>query len=187
MTATTTLNTSTTTATSTRTKLSPMARLAYVSGVALLLVAPAAGATSTHILRTTATYKLTLDVGPVETMYTQAELKAKHPTRGEVMVGGSMAMGDMSMSGANRHLEVHVASRSTGKVVTNAQPAIVLTDTTSMGRMTMAQKVNAMAMQGIGEGIADLHYGDNVKLTAGHVYKVVVTVKGEKATFSFTA
>jgi hypothetical protein len=104
------------------------------------------------------------------------------------MVGNdSMSMGGMSMSAANRHLEVHVASRRTDKVVTNVRPTITLTDTSAMGGMAMSDKVNAMAMQGIGEGVADLHYGDNVKLTAGHVYKVVVTVKGEKATFSFKA
>ena len=34
---------------------------------------------------------------------------------------------------------------------------------------------------------ADLHCGDNVKLTAGHMYKVLVEVKGEKATFTFKA
>ena len=69
----------------------------------------------------------------------------------------------------------------------NRPPTITLTDTSAMGGMAMSDKVNAMAMQGIGEGVADLHYGDNVKLTAGHVYEVVVTVKGEKATFSFKA
>ena len=90
----------------------------------------------------------------------------------------------MSMDGANRHLEVHVSSRATGKVVPNAQPAITLTDTSGM---PMSQDVNAMAMQGIGAGIADRHYGDNVKLTAGHMYKVLVKVKGEKATFTFKA
>ena len=37
------------------------------------------------------------------------------------------------------------------------------------------------------EGMSDLHYGNNVKLTAGHMYKVVATVKGEKATFTFRA
>ena len=51
----------------------------------------------------------------------------------------------------------------------------------------MSQDVNAMAMQGIGAGIADRHYGDNVKLTAGHTYEVLVKVKGEKATFTFKA
>jgi len=160
-------------------------RFVCVAGAALLIVSTAAAAV---IIRTatTATYRLTLHVGPVEAMYTQAEVKAKHPASGEVMVG-STSMGGMSMGAANRHLEVHVAARATGKVVTNASPTIMLTDTTPMGGMGKTEKVNAMAMEGIGEGVADLHYGDNVKLAAGHMYEVVVTVKGEKATFSFKA
>jgi hypothetical protein len=149
----------------------------------LLFAGPALGALITR-RATTATYRLTLTVGPKEAMYTAAEVKAKHPTDGEVMVGDSMDMGGMSAGAANRHLEVHVASRATGKAVTNATPSITLAET---GGTAMPAKVNAMAMEGIGEGIADLHYGDNVELTAGHVYKVVVTVKGEKATFSFKA
>jgi hypothetical protein len=163
-----------------------MLRLAAAVVAAALLAAPALGAVITRTA-TTPTYKLTLSVGPVEKMYTAAEVRAKHPTDGEVMVGDSMNMGGMSTGGANRHLEVHVASRATGKVAANVQPAITLTDTSDMGGMAMSEKVNAMAMQGIGEGVADLHYGDNVKLTAGHMYKVAVKVKGEKATFTFKA
>lgn len=163
-----------------------MVRVTLVLATALFLAGPAAGAPIT-LRATTATYKLTLTVGPKEAMYTEAEVKAKHPKSGEVMVGSSMDMGGMSMGSANRHLEVHIASRATGKVVTNANPSIALTDTSAMGGMAMSEKVNAMAMQGIDEGVADLHYGDNVKLAAGHKYKVVVTVKGEKASFSFKA
>jgi hypothetical protein len=171
---------------STRTKLVGMRRLACILGALLILAAPASAALITRHA-TTATYKLTLSVGPFEKMYTADEVQMKHPTDGEVMVGHAMTMEGMSMDAANRHLEVHVVSRRTGKVVTTVRPTLMLTDTTAMGGMAMAEKVNAMAMQGIGEGIADRHYGDNVKLTAGHVYKVVVTVKGEKATFSFRA
>lgn len=160
-----------------------MLRLAAVLGAAALLAAPAWSALITRTA-TTPTYKLTLTVGPVEKMYTVEDVKAKHPIDGEVMVGHSMSMGGMSMDGANRHLEVHVSSRATGKVVPNAQPAITLTDTSGMA---MSQDVNAMAMQGIGAGIADRHYGDNVKLTVRHMYKVLVKVKGEKATFTFKA
>jgi hypothetical protein len=163
-----------------------VARLAAVLGAVLLLAGPAFGALITR-RATTATYALTLTVGPKEAMYTAAQVKARHPTDGEMMVGDSMSMGGMSMGDANRHLELHVATRATGKVVTNARPSITLTDASGMSGMAMSEKVNAMAMQGIGQGIADLHYGDNVKLTVGHVYKVVVTVKGEKATFSFKA
>jgi len=171
---------------STRTKLVAMRRLACILGAVLLLAAPASAALITRHA-TTATYKLTLSVGPLEKMYTADEVQTKHLTDGEVMVGHAMTMEGMSMHAANRHLEVHVVSRTTGKVVTNVRPTIMLTDTSAMGGTAMAEKVNAMAMQGIGEGIADRHYGDNVKLTAGHLYKVVVTVKGEKATFSFKA
>ena len=95
--------------------------------------------------------------------------------------------GPSRVSGTIETDEVHVASRGTGKVVPDAQPAIALTDTSGMSGMAMSEKVNATAMQGIGEGIADRHYGDNVKLTAGHMYKVLVKVKGEKATFTFKA
>ena len=162
-----------------------MPRLVCALGAALLLAAPAFGASITRHA-TTASYRLTLAVGPTEAMYTAAEVKAKHPKSGEVMVGDAMSTGGMSMKGVNRHLEVHLVSRKTGKVVADAKPAIVLDDESGMG-MGMNEKVNAMAMEGIGAGVADLHYGDNVKLTAGHVYKVVVTVWGEKATFSFKA
>jgi hypothetical protein len=161
-------------------------RLACILGAVLLLAAPASAALITRHAAT-ASYKLTLSVGPVEKMYTADEVKMKHPTSGEVMAGHAMTMEGMSMDAPSRHLEVHVVLRTTGKVVTNVRPTITLTDTSAMGGMAMSEKVNAMAMQGIGEGIADLHYGDNVKLTAGHVYKVVVTVKGEKATFSIRA
>ena len=136
------------------------------------------------MLRTTASYHLWLTIGPAEAMYTQAEVKAKHPASGEVMVGASTSVGSMSMGGANRHLEIKITTRAGDRVVTGVTPSIALTDTTGMA---MAEKVNAMAMEGIGRGVADLHYGDNVKLAAGHVYKVVVSVKGERATFTFKA
>ena len=159
-----------------------MLRLACVSAAALVLAGPAAAATITKNA-TTKSYKLTLVVGPTETMYTAAQVKAKHPKTGEVVVG-SMGMGSMAMGGANRHLEVHVYSKGSGKVAKSAVPAMTLTDTTGMA---MPEKIDAMAMQGIVEGPSDLHYGNNVTLTAGHDYKVVVTVKGEKASFTFRA
>ena len=160
-----------------------MLRLACVSAAALVLAGPAAAATITKNA-TTKSYKLALVVGPTETMYTAAEVKAKHPKSGEVMVGSSMDMGGSNMGSANRHLEVHVYSKGSGKVAKGAVPAMTLTDTTGMA---MPEKIDAMAMQDIVEGPSDLHYGNNVTLTAGHDYKVVVTVKGEKASFTFRA
>ena len=38
-------------------------------------------------------------------------------------------------------------------------------------------------MEGIGKGLADLHYGNNIQMSAGHSYTVKVNIKGETATF----
>ena len=38
-------------------------------------------------------------------------------------------------------------------------------------------------MEGIGEGVADLHYGNNVAMPARHRFVVIVTWKHERATF----
>jgi hypothetical protein len=158
-----------------------------VLGAALLLAVPASAAGDVHVLRTTASYHLMLSVGPKETMYTAAEVKAKHPTSGEVMLDDGMSMGGMAMGAGNRHLEVQVKSRTTNRVLSLMPSSIMLTDTSAMSGMAMGDKVHVMAMYGIGQGMSDLHYGNNVKLTAGHKYKVTATVKGEKASFTFRA
>jgi hypothetical protein len=163
-----------------------MARLASVLGAAVLVAVPASAASYVHVLRQTASYNLMLSVGSKETMYTTAEVAAKHPTSGEVMLDDGMSMGGMSMGPGNRHLEVQVKSRQTGKLLSLA-PTVTLSDTTAMSGMAMTDKLHVMAMYGIQEGRSDLHYGNNVSLTAGHTYKVVVTVKGEKASFTFRA
>jgi hypothetical protein len=182
----------------------------------------------------TARYKMVLDVNPTETMYTQAQVAAQHPTTGEVMLRGQMngmsgtgnsssttmmgtattmghapmsttstsPMGHSSMTtsttvmgntsttgmggtgGANeRHLEVHVCSRSTGKVVQNAQPTITVVDHAGTG---MTDHVSVAEMEGIGATVADLHYGNNVTMPAMHRYTVTVVLNGEKAAFDIT-
>jgi hypothetical protein len=120
-------------------------------------------------------------------MYTQAQVKTMHPRSGEVIVGGSMSGGGMSMGKGTRHLELHIRSRATGKVVTDVMPTIRIQDKTAMAGMNMTVKVPVMAMEGVGEGTADLHYGNNVQLTAGHNYVVVATVDKQPATFTFRA
>jgi hypothetical protein len=162
-------------------------RIGCVLGATLLLAVPASAAVSIHVVRLTASYSLTLSVGPKETMYTAAEVKAKHPTSGEVMLDDSMSTGGMSMGAGNRHLEVQVKSRKTNKVLSLMPSSITFTDTSAMSSMATPDKLHVVAMYGVEEGMAELHYGNNVKLTAGHMYKVVVTVKGEKATFNFKA
>ena len=158
--------------------------LLAASALALVLATTAAAATITKHA-TTKSYLLTLDVGPGESMYTQAQVKSMHPKSGEVMLGSGAMAGSMAMAGGNeRHLEVHVTSRTTGKVVTNVTPQISVVDKTAM---TMTTKLHVVAMEGIGAGTSDVHYGNNVSVTRGHVYDVTVIVRGETARFQFTA
>ena len=130
----------------------------------------------------TAHYRLELQIGPTEKMFTPAEVAAQHATEGEVMVGGkmSMAMGGMSMAmGETRHLEVHVYSLDKGKVVTNAHVAIAVTDTSSK----KVEDVATAKMYGIKGGPSDTHYGNNVSLPP-RSYGIAVTVNGERAEFT---
>ena len=85
------------------------------------------------------------------------------------------------MGGSARHLEVHIRSRASGKVVVGARPAISALDTTA--KNAMAIKVPVAEMQGVMEGAADLHYGNNVDLAPGHVYRVAITLNSERALF----
>ena len=163
-----------------------MKRVASLLAVAALLTATVASAATITREAKTKSYALTLTIGPLEKMYTQAQVKAMHPKTGEMMMDGSMGSG-MSMGKGTRHLEVHIHSRATGEMVTNVRPTIGLHDKTAMSGMNMTVKVPVMAMTGVHEGMSDLHYGNNVPLTTGHVYEVVVTVNKETATFTFRA
>ena len=155
--------------------------------VALVAVSAAQAASITRSA-TTESYKLSLAVGPNETMYTQAQAKSMHLKSGEVMIGSTSMAPSMAMKGQNlRHLELQVRSRATGAVVTNVTPQMTLTDTSGTGMSMSGTKVDAMAMQGIGKGLADRHYGNNVSLKLGDSYKLNVVVHGEKASFTFKA
>jgi hypothetical protein len=96
------------------------------------------------------------------------------------MVMGSMG-GGMSMGGSQRHVEVHITNRPTGKVVAGVHPSISAIDTGAMN--AMAIKVPIAAMEGVLAGASDMHYGNNVKLIAGHTYKVTIILNGERASF----
>ena len=123
-----------------------------------------------------------LAIGPMETMYSKSEAASKHPSSGEVMLGG--AMSNVSGPAASvRHLEVHICSSDGSQVVQNAAPSITLTDTTANGA---PQSLPVAVMQGVGQGASDLHYGNNVSMPAGHTYLVVVSAGADRAGFSFT-
>ena len=160
-------------------------------GVALMsagLLVPSALAAGTGTqspqTKSTRSYVFKLSIGMAERMWTQAQVRSKHPKTGEVMVMGSMG-GAMSMGGSARHVEVHITARATGKVVMGAHPTINAIDTNVKNAMMI--KVPVAAMQGVISGAADLHYGNNVELVAGHIYRVTMTLKGEQTTFQMKA
>ncbi len=135
-------------------------------------------------------YRMVLDVGPREAMYTPAQVQAHHPRNGEVMLRGQMGnmgnmgkmgkMGNMGSSASTRHLEVHICNRSTGKVATNLQPVITLVDNSAAN---MTNRVPSATMQGTTSGAADLHYGNNVIMPASRRFTVTVAVGDQHATF----
>lgn len=133
----------------------------------------------------TAHYRVTLQIGPMEKMYSEADAAKMHPTSGEVMVGGAMAMGGMNMTGSmamdTRHLEVHVMDRATGKVVTTAKCQIMVTNEATK----KSEMVPVAMMYGVKEGPSDWHYGNNVSMPPGS-YTVAVTIYDESATFHVT-
>jgi hypothetical protein len=126
-------------------------------------------------------YKLTLDIGPLEVMYTAAQIKKLHPKSGEIMISGTMVMGMGMGPMPNHHLELHVFSRQTGAVVTKAMVAITIY--TAKGKLV--EKVPIAVMRGIKSGASDTHFGNNVALKDGK-YMVKAQVEHTTATFMVT-
>ncbi|HKV45136.1 MAG TPA: hypothetical protein VJT32_10755 [bacterium] len=134
----------------------------------------------------TAHYILVLQIGPEEKMYSKAEAAKLHPASGEVMVGGAMAAMPMAgMSMDTRHLELHVLSRATGRVVTDARCSITVTGHATAVSAGKTSAVPVGTMYGAAAGPADWHYGSNVQMPAGS-YTVAAVVNGERATFHVT-
>ena len=172
-------------------------RILAISAVAFALAALAltttAGASRVAVgckaeaevrIAATASYRFALRVGMPERMYTPAQARKMHPKQGEVMLRGSMSMGGMAMGGSMRHLEVQICAKTANAVITNANPTIVVVDTTAHG---MPMKVPIAVMEGIGKGVADLHYGNNVTMPAGHRFTITVTLKGQRAILHATS
>jgi hypothetical protein len=155
------------------------------------VIALAAAARADDILKLeneTQRYRLVLQIGSAETMYTAAEAKAKHPTSGEIMLSGKMAgmpamdhtvPGMMPVPQA-RHVELHIYARDTGKPVAEARVSITLT-----GADKKRHAVPMARMYGVAEGLEDVHFGNNMAISAGS-YTVDATVNGEPAHFAVT-
>jgi hypothetical protein len=163
--------------------LAALVALAAFAGTAQ--AAPAASSCSSGTVVKTASYVFALSIGPVETMYTPAQVRAQHPRSGEVMLKGQLTAGMAGMTmptTGQKHLEVHICTRG-GAVVKGASPHIVVSDPVSK---QMAVAVPVAVMEGVNEGASDLHYGNNVTLTAGHRITVKVTLDGQAAVFHAT-
>ncbi len=135
----------------------------------------------------TSSYNLTLEVGPLQPMYTPAEVSAQHPKAGEVMFSGQMVMPPgmanmASMAGMSApgwyHLEAHFFDKTSGYPVRGLDPVITVTNTGS----GQAQTLPIVTMQGINEGSRDFHYGNNIQLPKGP-YHVTATTEGQTGAF----
>jgi hypothetical protein len=127
-------------------------------------------------------YVFALLVGPAENMYMPYQVRASHPKHGEVMLRGHMTTDIAMLSGGPvRHLELQICARRTRAVVTNASPKIVLHDLTKHKAVSLPVAV----MEGIGEGVADLHYGNNVAIPRRHRFTITVSWRTDRAIFHF--
>ena len=139
----------------------------------------------------TADYRLELNVGTPEKMYSKAEAEMMKLTAGEIMVGGTMAGGMPGMSagssatmapmGAMRHLELHIYDKASGNAVRGASVHITVRNAAGGKSMTVPIAV----MYGISEGKKDWHYGNDVDMPPGR-YVVDVSANGEKAQLTVT-
>lgn len=161
-----------------------------VALVALLFVSAApAPSAPVSLTKTSPHYRIELDIGTPERMYSPAETARLHPKSGEIMLSGTMTsmnmegmvMGGMPMSRTVwRHLEVHVLSLQKEIPVRNINVAIVVTDLTT----NRSQPVPIAVMYGLREGKADWHYGNNVLMPLARC-RVAVSVNGEHVSFQF--
>jgi hypothetical protein len=140
-------------------------------------------------LGSTSSWNLSLEVGPLQPMYTPAQLSSQHPKAGEVMFSGQMVMPPgmanmVSMAGMSApgwyHLEVHFYDKTSGLPVKGLDPVISVTNA-STGK---AQTVPIVTMQGINEGARDFHYGNNIQLPQGQ-YHATATANGQTGAFDF--
>lgn len=120
-------------------------------------------------------YIVVLVTGPPE-----ATAGASAASAGEVVLSGALTTA--SGPGAT-HLELHICDRATGAVVTNLHPVVTLRNTsTDSPDVTLPVAV----MEGSGQGVNDLHYGNNVLLQGGDAYAITVRIAaGDEVTLHY--
>jgi hypothetical protein len=132
-----------------------------------------------HATETTGRHIFGLSVTGPEVVHTRAEVKARHIEHGgDVLLSGRLATTRVSPTGTPRHFELHVCDAHSGKVLVHLHPSMAVADTTLASK---PKRIAVATMEGTGEGLNDLHYGDEVVLVSGHSYAVTVTVGSDQA------
>lgn len=125
-------------------------------------------------------YRFILTLGEIPMMLNATQVKGA--TSGEVtvnlngMISNGMNMG-MGMK-ANRHLELIVIERRTGKRITNVMPSVTVKN--AAGKVVPLDSV--MQMYDVTKGRSDLHFGTNLNMANGR-HTVRVSFKGETVVF----
>lgn len=90
----------------------------------------------------------------------------------DVVVSGTLA----AVGGAGAtHIALHICQRSTGAVATGLHPDVTVRNATA-GTSPVAMPV--AVLEGKGQGVNDLHYGNNVGLKPGDIYTITVHIDG---------
>jgi hypothetical protein len=139
---------------------------------------------------TTSSWNLSLEVGPLQPMFTQQQQQTQHPKVGEVMFTGQMVMppgmsGMQNMVGMSApnwyHMEVHYYDKTSGFPVKGLDPVVTVTSAAT----GQSQTLPIVTMQGLNEGARDFHYGNNIELPKG-LYHVTTVANGQTDSFDFT-
>jgi hypothetical protein len=125
-------------------------------------------------------YRFILTVGDIPMMLNASQ--AKGATSGEVTVN----LNGMGMNGkimgmgmkANRHLELIVIERRTGKRITNVMPGVRVKN--AAGKIVFLNSM--MQMYDVTKGRSDLHFGTNLNMANGR-HTVRISFKGETVVF----
>jgi hypothetical protein len=125
-------------------------------------------------IATTASYVVVVNVLPGEAMFTAAQIKAEHPAVAELALHGAIN----PVGVAVRHVEAHIYDRVTGLPNPDLHPTIVVVNRTTGERV----EVPATLMQDVNIGVRDVHYGNNVAISAGGDLSLTIGIGTEGVT-----
>jgi hypothetical protein len=164
-----------------------LASVLALIGATLAAAVPASGGPAaaagpcTGTVAAAGSYVVALRFGPRMDMYLPDEVRERKIKKGQVMLGGAMAMIDHVPPGTRIYdLQVRVCT-SSGAVVTQLEPRIVLRPAREKAR-----NVPVAMMAEVGKGLGDYHYGNDVALKPGGKVTVTVTFKGNRAVLRAT-